>query len=83
MELRVFSIRDEKVGAYMQPFFSPTVGSAIRAISDVVNDVQSQFSKHPSDYVLFEIGVYDDISGLIKSLESPKSIGVLLEYKNQ
>lgn len=83
MELRVFSIRDEKVGAYLQPFFSPTAGSAIRSVTDIVNNPDHQMSKHAQDFVLFELGIYDDVAGSFKTHDAPRSLGVLLEYKKQ
>lgn len=60
MTLKVFAVRDLKAEAFLQPFFSPSVGSAMRAFADAVNDKNCPFNKHPSDYALFEIGTYDD-----------------------
>lgn len=60
---KMFALRDLKAQAYLQPFFSSANGSAIRALSDAVNDKSSPISKHPEDYVLYEIGVFDDVNG--------------------
>lgn len=68
MILKVFAVRDLKAEAFLQPFFSPSVGSAMRAFSDAVNDKNCPFNKHPADYALFEIGTYDDSSGLLEAL---------------
>lgn len=68
MILKVFSVRDVKAEAFLQPFFSPSVGSAMRAFSDAVNDKACPFNKHPEDYQLYELGEYDDRSGLLTAL---------------
>jgi len=53
MIMKMFSCYDSKAEAYMQPFFMNAKGQALRAFADLVNDGQSQFSKHPEDFVLF------------------------------
>lgn len=80
MILNIFSIYDSKAEAYMQPFFMKTKGEAVRAFSDLVRDPQSMVSKHPEDYVLFEIGSFDDQKAEICVLDSPRSLGVAIEY---
>lgn len=75
MELKVFSVRDTKAQAFLQPFFSNSIGSALRAFSDAVADSSCPFSKHPEDYILYEIGVYDDSSGALMPLECIKMLG--------
>lgn len=81
MILNVYAIRDDKSEAYMQPWFAPTNGAAIRNFSDAVNQNDSPFAKHPEDYVLFHIGQYDDSRGVIIPLDAPKSLGVAVEFK--
>lgn len=80
MLMKVFSVYDSAAGAYLQPFFMASRGQAIRAFTDLVNDVSHSFSKHADDYTLFELGTYDDASGKIASHETPQSLGVAIEY---
>jgi len=68
MTLKVFAVRDMKAMAFLQPFFSPSIGSAMRAFGDAVNDKSCPFNKHPADYVLYEIGTYDDSTAEMVSL---------------
>lgn len=65
MTQKVFAVRDAKACAFMQPFFSTTRGSALRAFTDVVNDdpARSPIAKHPDDYSLYEIGEFNDQEG--------------------
>ena len=60
MIMKVFSVYDSAVGAYMTPFFMQSSGAAIRAFTDIANDLQSAICKHPTDYSLFELGSWDD-----------------------
>lgn len=83
MDMKVFSVYDAKVEAYLQPFFLPSKGAAVRAITDCVNDNQHQFARHPEDYTLFELGSYDDAKGAFTLHPAPQVIGVVLEFKNK
>ena len=80
MILKVFSVFDSKAEAYMQPFFMATRGQAIRAFSDTCSDKSTQFSRHPGDFTLFEIGSYDDSTGVMSSYEAKISLGVATEF---
>jgi len=70
----VFTVYDSKVGCYLQPFFSPTEGSAIRAFTDCLSDATHPFSRHPEDYTLFDLGAYDDHNAMFITHETPRSI---------
>lgn len=65
MITRAFSVYDSKALCYAVPFFMPTVGAAVRAFSDLANDNQSMVCRHGSDYVLYEVGVFDDAKGVL------------------
>ena len=79
MKLNIYSIRDSKISAYSQPFYSHTNGSALRAFADHVNDKTSAPNKHPEDYELFHLGTFDDETGEITSVK-PNFIGAANEY---
>lgn len=64
---RVFAVYDYKSEAYMQPFSMETTGQAIRAFSDSVNDPKSVWHRHPKDFVLYELGSFDDRQGIFKN----------------
>lgn len=80
MRVKIFSVYDSKSEAYMQPFFSPTKGSAVRSFIDSIQDHNTIFCKHPEDYTLFEIGEFDDSTGILITLTTPISLGLALEY---
>lgn len=66
MTLKVFAVYDSKALCYGVPFFMPSVGAAVRAFGDLACDPQSSVSKHPTDYILFEVGEFNDsTAGLV------------------
>lgn len=65
MRLMMVSVFDKKALAYTQPDMAAQPGQAIRSFSDAVNNPQSAFNKHPEDYALYNIGYFDDNTGLI------------------
>lgn len=79
--MKVFSVWDASAGAYLPPFTFPSSGLAVRAFSDTVSSSDnSMFSKHPDDFVLFEIGSYDDSTGRFTSLDQPNKLCVAREF---
>lgn len=65
MIIKIFSVYDLKAESFLQPMFFRSSNEAIRAFSKAVNDEGHEFFKHAEDYVLFEIGNFDDVSGLL------------------
>lgn len=68
MILKIFAVYDRKVEAYLQPMFMQTVGQAVRGFSDACKDDKSNLSKHPEDFVLEQLGEFDDHSGEIRQI---------------
>jgi hypothetical protein len=63
MKLNAYSLFDNKALQYHAPFFSSTDGAAVRSLSDLVSEPNTGPGRHPSDYVLYFIGTYDDSNG--------------------
>lgn len=80
MTLIVCAVRDSAVDAFMRPFCVPTVGMAVRSFQDEVKDPQSPMAKHPSDYELFQLGVFDEEVGRFDNAVSPRSLARALDY---
>ena len=59
----VCSVHDSKAAAYLPPFLLPRSEMAVRTFSDCINSKDHQFSKHPADYTLFRLGMFDDEKG--------------------
>lgn len=63
MRLNLYSVKDIKVGAYMNPFISMGDVQAMRMFHEIACDPKTQIFKYPADFELYMIGGYDDGSG--------------------
>lgn len=78
MKLVIVVVRDRSADVFAQPMFVANRGSAIRSFADQVNDSRDEkniLNRHPEDFDLFELGTYDDSTGLFES-GVPKQIAV-------
>lgn len=64
MKVLVMAVRDKRTEFFLTPtMFCRAKGEGVRWFMDVLNDKNSQFSKHPADFELFVLGEFDDNSG--------------------
>lgn len=79
----VCAVRDSAAGVFGQPFFVAAIGQATRSFSDEVNRAAADnvVYAHPDDFVLYELGIFDDESGLF-SLPESGSIREVLRGKD-
>lgn len=71
MITNMYSVFDSKAGAFLQPFFLPSDGVAIRAMQDCTSDPSHMFHRHAEDYALFRLGSFDDQAGKFEILPAP------------
>ena len=71
MELKAYSVYDEKAENFGTPFFMKNEEMANRAYGDLVNDPQSTVHRHPGDYKLYEVGKFEDTTGEYVGAPSP------------
>lgn len=76
---KMYSIRDAKTEAFLQPVYMQTKGAFMRAMVDCVNDPGHAFNKHPEDYVAYELGEFDDGPGAFHIHDVPEPICKLIE----
>lgn len=74
MKLVVVSIHDSALAAFMQPFFVPTTGMAVRSFTDEVKRAESPMFRHRSDYILYEVGSFDEETGKFENLDTPRQL---------
>lgn len=69
-------IRDSAAVVYGVPMFMASKGQAIRSFSDEVQrvDPANMLNKHPSDFELFYVGLYDDATCSFDCLDLPLSL---------
>lgn len=73
---RAVAVFDKVAGFYQTPFFVPSRGLATRSFIDEVNrnDDKNQFFKHAADFDLYELGLFDDHTGLFVAHAAPDLI---------
>jgi hypothetical protein len=81
MNVKIFSVYDEKAKAYLQPFFCASAGLALRSVEHSMRDQNSPFYLYSGDFTLFEIGGFDDITGRVLELEHHINLGSLLALR--
>lgn len=76
MKMVIVSIKDTAADAFGRPAFVATEGVALRQFQDEVNRASddNQLYKHPQDFHLYYIGLFDDATGKFELLENPKLI---------
>lgn len=77
--LMVFAVYDEKVGAFAHPFFCVAVGQATRIFQEWATE-GTPVAKHPADYCLYRIGMFDEQKGRLEALEPIERLGLASEY---
>ncbi len=63
MKHNIYSIFDTASGLYSRPFFTQSDPEAMRSFEDISIDAEHPIGKHPEDYMLFRIGIFDDTKG--------------------
>lgn len=76
---KIYGVFDVKADAFLHIMVLNTNGQATRGFADVVNDPNSQVSRHPEDYKLMVLADFDESSGRI-SPKDPESLGFGVEY---
>lgn len=81
MGLKIFSVYDSKVEAYLPPHTLRSTGEALRVFAELSNNPEVEFCKHPGDYTLFELGEWDETTGLIALYEAKRNLGLARDFK--
>lgn len=82
MILKVYSIYDSAVQVWRSPLFARAKGEILRSFVEAVNKPDTEFAKNPSDYILFELGSFDDSTGKFSLYDAPDRVGVAIEFVN-
>lgn len=80
--MKVFSVYDSKAEAYLAPMFFQARGVAIRMFGAASADEKHDFHRFASDYTLFELGDFDERSGLFTLHSAPLALGNALELRS-
>ncbi len=87
MKLIICAVKDRAADAFGRPMFVPSLGVAIRSFTDEINrnDNESQLFNHPDDFDLYDLGVFDDNSGVftLHDLPTMLCLGKQVKLQNQ
>lgn len=74
MQLTLCTVKDRAADAFGRPMFVPSTGVAIRSFSDEINrqSEDNQMYNHSDDFDLYELGTFDDNTGIFSLHEQPK-----------
>ena len=64
----IVSVKDTAAQAFGRPIFVPAIPVAVRSFRDEVNrkDSTEDLARHPEDFELYELGSFDDATGIIE-----------------
>lgn len=71
MKLQLCALKDLALDAYQRPFYAQTVNHAKRMFTDLMKDQQSEPAKHPEDFILYHLGIWDDHTGQTECQNPP------------
>lgn len=69
--MKLYAVRDIKAECYGAPMSIATKGLAVRSFCDAAVRPDSDLSRYPEDYMLFEIGEYDTCSAKLTAHREP------------
>ena len=69
--LGLYSIYDSKTNRYTPPFFAKSEKEAIRNVTDIVNYKQGLINSFPSDYTLYYVAAFNEVTGQIHCFDHP------------
>jgi len=76
-------LKDTAVNAFGKPFFCPSAPAALRALRDEANSKNnSDLALHPEDFLVFELGLFDDSTGRFDLHPDPLQISRGLDLKS-
>jgi len=83
MKLNICTVKDRAAEAYGRPMFVPSTGVALRSFSDEINrnSADNQLYNHPDDFDLYDLGIFDDNTGLFELHDQPKLLSLGKQVK--
>lgn len=83
MEKFFFSVFDTKAKVFSNPFVSVNNATALRDFERVCNDRNSDIFTFAEDYSLYQLGSFDDGTGLITVNSQPMLLGMAIQFKKE
>lgn len=78
----VFSVFDSKASVFCNPFMSINKQTALRDFHVAALSPETTISKCPADYVLYEIGEFDDCNGHLTPIWPMNNLGSASQFNS-
>lgn len=75
MNVQVYSLYDTKALVFSQPSYFPNDATAMRAFLQLSNESGNTVNQYPADFIIFNVGEWDDQNGVLLALTAPRSLG--------
>lgn len=72
--LKACAVYDEKAECFMNPFFVAALGIATRDFTDSMSDKESKQAKYKSDFKLYHVADFDNVSAKFEHFQPPRLI---------
>lgn len=85
MIMKVICVMDVQAAAFNRPMFVPAIGLGLRAIADEVNRAapENPLYAHTKDFRVFELGEWDDHTGIFNCHALPQLVCDCVSLKAQ
>lgn len=80
MILNAYALLDMKAGAFAPPFFMHHDAQAVRAVTELGQDMNTTVGRYPSDFALCRIGVFNDQSGQLAAESMVVNLGTIASF---
>jgi len=74
MTQKLYAIKDGKGEFFSPPFLKHTHGEAERDFRTLAKDEKSTVFQYPEDFDLYYLGLYDNSTGKMQTLDAPQHI---------
>ncbi|UYD39197.1 MAG: nonstructural protein [Wigfec virus K19_137] len=78
--MKLVSVQDTKAQAFLNPAVARTTAEGLRLFESQCKNKESMFALHPADFILFEIGEWNELNGEITPYDKPRAIATASDF---
>lgn len=75
----LYSVFDQKAQVYGTPFSCINESIALRSFAHAANDLGTDIGVYPVDFTLYELGTFDEDTGILQPVPAPRPIVCALQ----
>lgn len=80
--MKLVTVYDTKAQAHLGVHVARTTAEALRQFESSCKSPDSNFYKFPSDFILFELGEFDEVTGKLTPYDDKRSIATSAEFSH-